>query len=47
MMIQRLADECGCKVRFDLDNDTFYFSGEVGNELMMIELLKKEGVEIK
>ena len=47
MMIQRLADECGCKVRFDLDNYTFYFSGEIGNELLMIELLKREGREIQ
>jgi len=46
MMIQRLADECGCKVRFDLDKHTFYFKGEIGNELLMIELLRKEGVEI-
>ena len=46
MLIQRLADDCGCQVRFDLDNHTFYFWGEIGNQLMMIELFKKVGEEV-
>ena len=43
-VVNHIASEFRCSVRYDLDNKRIHFDGEIGNELALINRLEELGI---